>query len=188
MPDVRPQREPPAAWPVLLLAGVAVVVLATMAWAMLAPAARHGERLDPVVGVPVIAVLLVASGIGGWALTAAPRRLEYRLRGRALQIATLLGRRVVPLSRVVSAEVVDFRLTTMPGAHAGFLNSHMPGYYVGLFPLSGLGRTRVVVGVRQGRGVLLRFAEEDPLLLAPRDPQALVELVQERSGRRAGPL
>jgi len=56
----------------------------------------------------------------------------------------------------------------------------MPGYYVGRFPLSGLKRTQVAVGVRKGRGLLLRFASGDPLLLAPRDPEALLKLLQER--------
>jgi len=180
MRELRPQREPPAAWPVALLAGSVLLVVGFLLWAVLSPAPPGGERMDPLAGALVIAGLLLASGIGTWTLINAPRRLDYRLRGRTLFVTTLLGRRVVPLSRIVGAELTSFELTTMPGAHAGWLNSHMPGYYVGRFPLSGLKRTQVAVGVRKGRGLLLRFASGDPLLLAPRDPEALLKLLQER--------
>lgn len=180
MREVRPQREPPAAWPALLLAVVVLVVVASLLWATVSPAPTDAERLDPAVGAALIAGLLAAGAAGAWTLTAAPRRLDYRLRGRSLVVTTLLSRRTVPLAEITGAEVVPFELTTVPGAHAGWLNSHMPGYYVGIFPLSGLKRTRVAVGVRRGRGVLLRFGPGESLLLAPQDPEALVALVERR--------
>lgn len=184
MRELRPQREPPAAWPAVLLLVVVLVVVAFLLRAMVSPAPPGGDRMAPLTGGLVIAAMLMAAGVGTWALTSAPRRLDYRLRGRTLIVTTLLGRRVLPLSSVVGAEVTSFALNTTPGAHAGALNSHMPGYYVGLFPLSGLKRTRVAVGVRKGRGVVLHFATGDALLLAPRDPEALLALVEQRAGRR----
>lgn len=184
MPELRPQRERAAAWPAALLVVVVLAVVVVLLRAAGSPAPSASTRPDLAVRLAVVAVMLVAGGVGAWTLTAAPRRLDYRLRGRSLVITTLLSRRTVPLSRVTGAEVIPFELTTMPGAHAGLLNSHLPGYYVGRFPLSGLKGTRVVVAVRKGRGVLLRFASGEPLLLAPRDPEALLALV-ERYGRRA---
>lgn len=181
--ELRPQREPARAWPAAILAGVVLTVVGLMTWAALSPTFGRSERPSPAAAVAIIAGLLLAGGVGSWALTAAPRRLDYRLRGRTLVVTTLLGKRLVPLSKVAGAEAVPFTLATTPGAHAGLLNSHMPGYYVGVFPLSGLGRTRVVVGVRRGRGVLLRLQGGEALLLAPQDPDALVALAAQRGGR-----
>lgn len=180
-PELRPQRERREGWPALLVAVIGAVVTGVFLWRALAPG-EAGSAPAPAIAALLTVAMAVAATVAIWAIHAAPRRLDYRLRGRTLVITTLLGRRTVPLRSVTAAEQIDFDLKVGLGLHLGWPRSHLPGYYVGRFPLSGLGRTLVVVAVRRGRGVLLRPDAGAPVLLAPKDPDALVGLV-ERRGR-----
>jgi len=183
MRELSPRREPPSRWPILLLLGVGVFVAGGLLWAAIGPSAMPSERLQPVVAVLVACAELAAVGVGVWSLGAAPRRLDYRLRGRTLVVTMLLTQRRVPLASVVRAEVLRYDLVVVPGVKLGWPRSHLPGYYVGRWRLDGVGTAEVIVAAPRGDGILLRFREASPLLLAPRDPEALAALV-ERSGPR----
>ncbi|MEJ2668091.1 MAG: hypothetical protein P8Z81_13530 [Deinococcales bacterium] len=179
-----PQREPPARWVTALL----VVPVAAAAFVLLRFATRAGAepRHHHAAVVPLVAAgaVLGIVTLTFWALRAAPHRLDYRLRGRSLEVTTLFGRRRLRLASITRAEVVAFDLRVAPGVHLGWPSSHLPGYYVGRFPFSGLGRTRVIVGVRRGSGVMLHFRTGEPLLLAPEQPAALAALIDgEDAGR-----
>jgi len=178
-PELRPQRERPEAWPTLLVAAIGAVATGVVLWRALAPG-EAGSELAPAIAALWLVGVVAAAAIAIWGIHAAPRRLDYRLRGRTLVITTLLGHRTVPLRSVAATEQIDFDLKVGPGLHLGWPRSHLPGYYVGRFPLSGLGGVLVVVAVRRGRGVLLRPDAGAPVLLAPRDPEALVGLVESR--------
>ena len=146
-----------------------------------------GDRSDPTGGDLTRKALLVVAelaitGLASWTLRAAPRRLGYQLRRDELMVRTLAGRRVVTLSSIASAEPYDYQLTVNRGVHLGWPRSHMPGYYSGRFRLDGVGAAQVAVAARRGHGVLLRFQDGPPLLLAPKDPEALLRLIGKRGG------
>lgn len=188
MRELEPRRERARAWPLTLLLVVMAVAVAVLLWGLAAPRAAADSRSQPWLTALLIAVLLAASAIGAWSLYSAPRRLDYRLRGRTLLLRTLLGEQRVPLAAVIGAETIDFDLRLPPGARLGWSSSHLPGYYVGRWRVRGIGMARVVVAARRGRGVVLRFARGAPLLLAPRDPEALVARIESLQGRERGEL
>jgi hypothetical protein len=185
MRELSPRREPPGRWPALVLTGVGIVAAGGLLWAAVDPSSPPSERLPAGLAVAVAAAELAAVALGVWALSAAPRRLDYRLRGRGLVVTQLLSQRRVPLTSVASAEVLPYDLGVVPGAHLGWPRSYLPGYYVGWWRMAGVGRVRVAVAARSGTGVLLRFRDGPPLLLAPREPEALTSRV-ERFGGTAG--
>lgn len=181
--DLSPQREPRGRWAGALLAVPVVavgLVILRYATRTRAASAHHAAVVLPLVAAVLAGIVAMTL----WALRAAPQRLDYRLRGRSLEVSTLLTKRRLRLASVTRAEVVEFDLHVTPGVHMGWPNSHMPGYYVGRFPLSGLGGTRVVVGVRRGTGVLLHVKTGAPVLLAPEEPAALAALIEDRTGGR----
>jgi|GEM_PF-6177154 len=182
MRELSPRRERPRRWPVVVLLVVGLAVPAALMWAVLEPGVPAEQRLPPTLAVLVIMGELLAVGVGTWSLSNAPRRLDYRLRGRSLQVTTLLARLEIPLASVRRAEVLRYDLLLLPGARLGPVQSHLPGYYVGRWRLRGPRSARVIVASPRGDGVLLHFEKGPPLLLAPRDPQALVALVERRQG------
>lgn len=180
MRELRPRRDPARAWPQLLLLVVALAVAATMLAVGLSPEGAHGPR--PWLGLLLTIAVLAAAGIGAWSLYAAPRRLDYRVRGRTLLVSTLLSQRRLPFASIRSAEVLRYDLLVLPGARLGWGQSHLPGYYVGWWRVAGAGVARVIVASPRGTGVLLRLRRGRPLLLAPNDPGALVALLQRHQG------
>jgi len=171
---------------VLLVFGLAVP--AVLVWAAIDPGAPADQRMPPALAALIAVGELLAVGTGTWALSNAPRRLDYRLRGRSLEVTTLLSRLRIPLKSVRGAEVLRYDLLLLPGARLGPVQSHLPGYYVGRWRLRGPRSARVIVAAPRGDGVLLHFEDGPPLLLAPRDPEALVALVERHNTRGAGEL
>jgi hypothetical protein len=188
MRELGPRREPARSWPQLLLLTAGLSVPAALLWGAVDPQTPPDQRLQPVLAVLGTAVGLVGVGFGAWAVSAAPRRLEYRLRGRSLEVATLLSRRRISLASVRRAEIVHYDLRAVSGAHMGIVRSHLPGYYVGRWRIRGAGVVRAVVASPRGDGVLLHVGAGAPLLLAPRDPEALVALVERHGGRERGSI
>ncbi len=182
MREIAPRRERPRSWPVVALLVVGLAVPLVLLWVALEPGVPAEQRPAPALVALVAAVELVAVGIGTWSLRRAPRRLDYRLRGRSLEVTTLLAQVRIPLKSVRRAEVLRYDLLLLPGARLGPVQSHLPGYYVGRWRLRGPRSSRVIVAAPRGDGVLLHFAKEPPLLLAPRDPEALVALVERGRG------
>jgi len=182
MRELRPRRERPRSWPVLSLLVVGLAVPAVILWAALRPGSP--ADLQPSSGLVafVVALELIALAIGTWSLSQAPRRLDYRLRGRSLEVTTLLATIRIPLASVRRAEVLRYDLLLLPGARLGAVQSQLPGYYVGRWRLRGPRSARVIVASPRGDGVLLHFEKGPPLLLAPQDPEALVALVERRRG------
>ncbi len=188
MRELGPRREPARSWPLVLLLTAGLAVPAALLWGAVDPQTPRDQRLQPVLAVLGTAIGLGAVGIGAWSLSNAPRRLDYRLRGRSLEVTTLLSRFRVPLASVRRAEVLRYDLLILPGARLGWGQSHLPGYYVGRWRLRGARSARVVVASPRGDGVLLHFEKGPPLLLAPRDPEALVALVERNGGFERGSI
>lgn len=186
--ELSPRRERPRRWPVVLLLVVGLAVPAVLVWAVIDPQAPADQRLPPALAALIVVVELAALGIGTWALSNAPQRLDYRLRGRSLEVTTLLSRLRIPLASVRGAEILRYDLLILPGARLGPVQSQLPGYYVGRWRLRGSRSARVIVASPRGYGVLLHFEEGPPLLLAPRDPEALTALVERRRGLGEGEL
>ncbi len=186
MREIAPRRERPRSWPVVALLVVGLAVPVVLLWVAIEPGVPAQQRPAPGLVTLVAVVELIALGIGTWSLSRAPRRLDYRLRGRSLEITTLLARIRIPLKSVRHAEVLRYDLLVLPGARLGPVQSQLPGYYVGRWRLRGPRSSRVIVAAPRGDGVLLHFDEGPPLLLAPRDPEALVALVERGRGPEGG--
>ena len=180
MRELKPRREPARAWPQGMLLTVSLAVAATMLFLGLSPSVSDG--LQPWLGTLLALAVLIAAGIGSWSLYAAPRRLDYRVRGRTLLVNTLLSQQRVPFASVRSAEVLRYDLLVLPGARLGWVQSHLPGYYVGSWRVRGAGVVRVVAASPRGTGVLLRLRDGRPLLLAPNEPEALAALLERHQG------
>lgn len=184
MAELRVRREPLRVWPQLVLLTVGGGVAATLLYAALA--LPPAERLPPGQAVAFVLLEVLAVGVGAVSYHLAPRRLAYRLRGRRLEVRTLLGTWRLAADAVRGVERVEVRLLVLPGARLGWPHSHLPGYYVGVFRAAGLGRVRAFAGARRGDAVLLRTDGGDPVLLTPRDPDALIDWAR-RHGRPARP-
>ncbi len=180
MAELRLRQERPRLWPIAMTVLVGVGVAGTLVWAAVAPS--PGERLAADRTAAVVAFELAAVAVGATSLYAAPRRLGYTLRGSTLELCTLTGTVRLPASALRGAERIDFALRLPWGARLGWPQSHLPGYYVGLFNAGGAGRVRAFAGERRGSGVLLRLERGAPVLLTPRDPEALLSWA-ERYGR-----
>lgn len=177
MAEIKVLTEPASPWSGVAIGavglGAAAFIVARGVDPALEPSVRH-----PVMQTALLATLVVVATVAViGALVAAPRRLGYVIRGDRLVVRTLLGSRRIRLSEVVQAEQLPYRLPIL-GVHFGWPRSHVPGYYVGMFRLHDVGITQVAVGARSGEGVLLRLGGGGSLLLAPRDPAALVAAVQ----------
>lgn len=184
MAELRVRQEPLRAWPQLVLLGVGGAVAAALLTAAVAP--PPAERLPPGQAAAFVLVELLAVGVGAVSYHLAPRRLGYRLRGRRLEVRTLLGSWQLPAASVRGAERIDVRLFVLPGARLGWPHSHLPGYYVGVFRAAGVGRVRAFAGARRGHGVLLRTDRGEPVLLTPRDPDALIDWLTRHGGPPRG--
>lgn len=178
MAELKPRREPTSPWPSIAIGVIGLGAVTALLWG----------GSDGVAGRPfyltalLVAAELAATATASWTLAVAPRRLGYRVRGRELEVRTLMGRSRLPLDRVTAAEIVSYELAVPRGVRLGWPHSHMRGYYTGRYRLPDIGAVRAAVGARRGQGVLLELPNGRPWLLAPRDPDALLALV----GRHAG--
>ncbi len=182
MAELKRLAEPASPWPAVIVGAIGIGAVGAILFSGGdGPLAQAGARSWSAT-VPLVGLELAITAAAVATLLAAPRRLAYRVRGDRLTVRTLVGTLQLSLSEVTAAEVLAYRLPLTRSVHLGWPRSHIPGYYVGTFHLEGLGRTRVAVGARSGEGVLLQRAGGGRLLLAPRDPAALLALVERYGG------
>lgn len=115
---------------------------------------------------------------GGVALvfagTLARTRLGYFLTPEGVFVRTLAGNRTVPWDELERVEYVDL---------AGGLRlfaTYFPGYAVGLFYLSGLGRQRLLASTDRGEAVRLHLRGGRTLVITPRDAIAALAAFEAR--------
>ena len=139
------------------------------------PRRRRGLQLA--IGLPLTAIVLLPTMFGAW-LVWAPHDVELRIAAGVLHITTAPA----PLRRVRSIDLS--RITAAEEAYLGegrrIAGTALPGYCVGFYRYPELGK--VWIATDCSRDVLvLRLADDEPVLLTPPDRRTFVEAVE--SGR-----
>ena len=101
-------------------------------------------------------------------------RLGYFLVRDQLVIRTLAGLRRVPLEEVRRAEYLEL------GGGLRLLAVYVPGYAVGWFYLSGLGRQQLLGSTDRGEAVRLHLQGGGSLIITPRDAVGALAALQQR--------
>lgn len=96
--------------------------------------------------------------------TLARTRLGYGLSPSGLVVRTLAGSRVIPRERLHRVEYVEL------GGGLRLLATYFPGYAVGLFYLSGLGRQRLIASTDRGEAIRVHLVTGSSFIITPRDP------------------
>ena len=100
-------------------------------------------------------------------------RLTYLAGPDRLLVQTLAGRRVIPYAAIQRAEYLEL------GGGLRLLATFAPGYAVGWFYLSGLGRQLLLGSTDRGPAVRLHL-HRGAVILTPQDPVAVLALLDER--------
>lgn len=96
--------------------------------------------------------------------TLARTRLGYYLTPSGLVVRTLAGSRVIPRERLRRVEYLEL------GGGLRLVASYFPGYAVGLFYLSGLGRQRLIASTDRGEAIRVHLESGGSFIITPRDP------------------
>lgn len=99
-------------------------------------------------------------------------RLAYLAGPDLLVVQTLLGRRLIPYAAIQRAEYLEL------GGGLRLLATFAPGYAVGWFYLSGLGRQLLLGSIDRGPAVRLHL-HRGAVILTPQDPVDALALLDE---------
>ncbi|QBS38213.1 hypothetical protein E1B22_11180 [Thermaerobacter sp. FW80] len=151
-------------------------------WHALAPTPPRDETLWTGLVLLLFGLAAWATGVP-WLFAPAPllvflaylarARLIYLLGPEHMVIQTLAGRRTVPYGTIRRAEYLEL------GGGLRLLATFAPGYAVGWFYLSGIGRQQVLGSTDRGPAVRLHLIR-GTVIITPQDPVAALSLLDER--------
>lgn len=162
-----PPKQKALAWNILILSGL---VLLAVALVVLANLSRFGAFASPIIA---LAFLLAVPFFYLLYQYNNARQIRYTLDDDCLQVDWGLNRLTLPLKEIDWAHQTDEFEDEMPLPHW-----HLPGAYLNLFDIKGMGKTRFVA-TDPSRMILVK-AGPHYLVISPEEPRLFLTALAER--------